>query len=221
MVNTSWALTKAWLFAKHLPYFMKFSQILWFYPFYRGGKWGFEKYSVIYYIIKGHSIGRNGMRHRTDGLSPISLSRVWNWGLVSCPQRAGLPTLVPQTCINTIIFLSLRTPDGCLCCRQHGRYLSLTRGQSRALNQWISVDRDFPGGPMVKNPPGNGGDAGSIPGQRTKVLHAHRVTKPHASIAEPRSCGAYALWEKIPRATTKTQCSPKQNKFKKMISVDR
>ena len=46
---------------------------------------------------------------------------------------------------------------------------------------------------MVKNPPGNGGDAGSIPGQRTKVLHAHRVTKPHASIAEPRSCGAYAL----------------------------
>ena len=28
---------------------------------------------------------------------------------------------------------------------------------------------DFPGGPVVKNPPSNAGDAGSIPGQRTKI----------------------------------------------------
>ena len=27
------------------------------------------------------------------------------------------------------------------------------------------INRDFPGGPVVKNPPSNAGDAGSIPGQ--------------------------------------------------------
>ena len=32
--------------------------------------------------------------------------------------------------------------------------------------------RDFPGGPVVKNPPYNAGNAGSIPGQGTKILHA-------------------------------------------------
>ena len=32
--------------------------------------------------------------------------------------------------------------------------------------------RDFPGGPMVKNPPSNAGDVGSISGQRTKIPRA-------------------------------------------------
>ena len=31
---------------------------------------------------------------------------------------------------------------------------------------------DFPGGPVVKNPPCNAGDMGSIPGQGTKIPHA-------------------------------------------------
>ena len=31
---------------------------------------------------------------------------------------------------------------------------------------------DFPGGPVVKNLPSNAGDAGSIPGQETKIPHA-------------------------------------------------
>ena len=31
---------------------------------------------------------------------------------------------------------------------------------------------NFPGGPVVKNPPSNAGDAGSIPGLGTKFLHA-------------------------------------------------
>ena len=35
-------------------------------------------------------------------------------------------------------------------------------------------DRDFPGGPVVMNPPCNAGDTGSIPGQGTKISH---VTK--------------------------------------------
>ncbi|XP_055441260.1 uncharacterized protein LOC129655187 isoform X2 [Bubalus kerabau] len=32
--------------------------------------------------------------------------------------------------------------------------------------------RDFPGGPVVKNPPCNAGDQGSIPGRGTKIPHA-------------------------------------------------
>ena len=200
---------KVWLCAKHLLYFMKFSLILCVYPFYRGGKWGFERYSVICYIIEGHSVGRDGMTPRTGGLSPISLSHVWDRGPERSHQRAELPTFVSQTCIDTSMFLRFGTPDGCLCCRQHGRYLSLTRGQSRAPNQLISVDRDFPGGPMVKNPPCNGGNTGLIPGWRTKILHAHRVTKPRTSVAEPMRSGACVLWQKIPHATTKPQCSPK------------
>ena len=32
--------------------------------------------------------------------------------------------------------------------------------------------RDFPGSPVVKNPPYNAGDAGSIPGWVTKIPHA-------------------------------------------------
>ena len=31
---------------------------------------------------------------------------------------------------------------------------------------------DFPGGPVVKNPPSNAGDSGSIPDWGTKILHA-------------------------------------------------
>ena len=33
---------------------------------------------------------------------------------------------------------------------------------------------DFPGGPMVKNPPSNAGDVGSTPSQGTKISHAVR-----------------------------------------------
>ena len=32
--------------------------------------------------------------------------------------------------------------------------------------------RDFPGGPVVKNPPSSARDMGSIPGRGTKIPHA-------------------------------------------------
>ena len=41
--------------------------------------------------------------------------------------------------------------------------------------------RDFPGGPVVKNPPCNARDMGSIPGQRTKILHAMEQLSPRAT----------------------------------------
>ena len=40
---------------------------------------------------------------------------------------------------------------------------------------------DFPGGPVVKNPPYNAGDAGAIPGQGTKIPHALGQVNPHAT----------------------------------------
>ena len=53
--------------------------------------------------------------------------------------------------------------------------------------------RDFPGGPVVKNPPSNAEDRGSISDQGTKTPHAMGRLSPCATT-------------KIPHATTKTQC---------------
>ena len=39
-------------------------------------------------------------------------------------------------------------------------------------------DRDFPRGPVVKNPPCNVRDMGSIPGQGAKILQAMEQLKP-------------------------------------------
>ena len=44
--------------------------------------------------------------------------------------------------------------------------------------------RDFPGGPVVKNPLSNAGDVGSIPGQRTKIPHATEQLSPHTTTIE-------------------------------------
>ena len=40
--------------------------------------------------------------------------------------------------------------------------------------KWIlkSLYKDFPGGPRVKNPPGNAGDTGSIPDRGMRIPHA-------------------------------------------------
>ena len=43
---------------------------------------------------------------------------------------------------------------------------------------------DFPGGPVVKNPPSNAGDAGSIPGWGTKIPHATGQLSPCAATRE-------------------------------------
>ena len=43
------------------------------------------------------------------------------------------------------------------------------------------MGRDFPDGPVVKNPPPNAGDMGSIPGQGTKIPHAARQLSPRAA----------------------------------------
>ena len=44
--------------------------------------------------------------------------------------------------------------------------------------------RDFPGGPVVKNPLYNAGNAGSIPGQGTGIPHATGQLGQHATTTE-------------------------------------
>ena len=51
--------------------------------------------------------------------------------------------------------------------------------------------KDFPGGPVVKNPPSNAGDTGSIPGQGTKISHAMGQLSPCATTREPTHSGAH------------------------------
>jgi hypothetical protein len=40
---------------------------------------------------------------------------------------------------------------------------------------------DLSGDPVVKNPPHNAGDAGSIPGLGTKIPHAREQLNPHVT----------------------------------------
>ena len=75
---------------------------------------------------------------------------------------------------------------------------NLTAGRSGCclLNSVINVSitksekvgsymhRDFPGGPLIKNPPSNAGDVGSIPGQGTKIPHAVGQQSPHTATTE-------------------------------------
>ena len=44
---------------------------------------------------------------------------------------------------------------------------------------------DLPGGPVVKNPPSDAGDAGLIPGRAPKVPHAVGQLNPHTAAIEP------------------------------------
>ena len=46
---------------------------------------------------------------------------------------------------------------------------------------------------MVKNPPSNAGDAGSIPGGGTKIPHAAGQLSPRASTREPRYSAAHVI----------------------------
>ena len=47
------------------------------------------------------------------------------------------------------------------------------------------LSRDFPGGPVVKDPPCNAGHKGWIPGKRAKILHAAEQLSPHTAAIEP------------------------------------
>ena len=58
------------------------------------------------------------------------------------------------------------------------------RGQEKEKKRKYTNFRDFPGGPVVKNPPSNAGHMGSIPGQGTKIPHATGQLSPHSTNRE-------------------------------------
>ena len=67
---------------------------------------------------------------------------------------------------------------------------------------------DFPGGPVVRNPPSNAEDVGSIPGQGTKIPHAAGQLSPCTATTEPACSGALgSQLESPPAATTEPECS--------------
>ena len=72
--------------------------------------------------------------------------------------------------------------------------LRTVHGYTRESGLWVSECKqvypskkhpgDFPGGPVVKNPPSNARDVGSIPGQGTKIPHAAGQLSPCVTIRE-------------------------------------
>ena len=61
------------------------------------------------------------------------------------------------------------------------------KGVRRKVNVEVKKIKtwDFPNGPMVKDPPGNAGDAGWTPGLGTKTPHATEQLSPCAPTTEP------------------------------------
>ena len=67
------------------------------------------------------------------------------------------------------------------------RWIDLNRSSTDIFTLWPLLTllvilkilpKDFPSGPVVKNPPSNTVDAGSIPGWGAKTLHAAGATQP-------------------------------------------
>ena len=81
------------------------------------------------------------------------------------------------------------------------RPLSLRKPQ---MMHQIPLFKTEGGGPVVKNPPSNAGDVGSIPGWGTKIPHATGQLSPSATSTEPMCCSYRSL-----QATARTQ--PSQN----------
>ena len=68
--------------------------------------------------------------------------------------------------------------------------LTYSRFHSQQEARNTSNMGDFPGGPVVNNPPSNAGDAGSIPGWGAKIPHAAGQLNPCGTTTEPALSGA-------------------------------
>ena len=74
--------------------------------------------------------------------------------------------------------------------------------------------RDFPGGPVVKNPPYNAGEAGSTPGQGTKILYAAGQLSLCAATTEPACLKERAHVPQTTEPTCSGACVPQLEKRK-------
>ena len=57
--------------------------------------------------------------------------------------------------------------------RAHGQRAQVSQGKQIIITVKKPNQSDFPGGPVVKNPPCNAEGMDLIPGQGTKILQAH------------------------------------------------
>ena len=63
-----------------------------------------------------------------------------------------------------------------------------TKEKHASKSALLKKNRDFPGGPAVKNPSSIAGDSGSIPGHRTKIPHVAEQLSLHATRRETTHC---------------------------------
>ena len=99
----------------------------------------------------------------------------------------------------------------------------------QCLAQWVMYDveaRDFPGGPVVKNPPSNAGDKGSVPGWGTKIPHATGQLSLCATTREAHTLQLLSpctLQPVLPSkrslctATSKSPCAPKKTQHSQKL----
>ena len=97
-------------------------------------------------------------------------------------------------------------------------------GYSRLLFRWgckepdttqrlnSSSNKDFPGGPVVKNPPDNAGNTDQIPGPQIKIPHDMRKLSLHAATTEPSHPRACATREALAPQLESNPSSPQLEK---------
>ena len=137
-------------------------------------------------------LGGNGSGFQTFGYSMLPGSHSWivmvpNNSTASkscqgptghCSREEGLCAWVAWRCtLGKGWIRDLQTP-ACGCALA-------TTSWEMSRNKKTQLKRDFPGGPVVKNPPSNAGDLGSIPVWGTKIPHATGQLSPHTSTREP------------------------------------
>ena len=101
----------------------------------------------------------------TQGLNPVSISCIVGRSFTCWATREALPS-TEQSGIEGL---------------SHPRPTSTLGGHTLGplpLQVRNREAREFPGGPVVKNPPCNAGDVGSIPGQGTKIPYAAEQLSP-------------------------------------------
>ena len=80
--------------------------------------------------------------------------------------------------------------------------------------EYFKESWDFPGGPVVKNLPYNAGDAGSIPGQGTKIPRASGQLSPRATTTELVCLNQRDCVPQITEPTCSGTCAPQLEKGK-------
>ena len=81
-------------------------------------------------------------------------------------------------------------------------------GTAKKKKKEKDINRGFPGVPVVKNPPANAGDTGSIPGAGRS--HMRRAAKPESQVTEPvlPSPGLHLPDSRLTATEPHEPCSP-------------